>query len=127
MKLIIEYEGEKAGFLIYYIGKDEKDKKRGYINYMKVLRKYRGMGLATCLLWHLYDILNKEGIKYIELDDCSDLYRDRNNIYLKIGAKYIEENGPEMVWKIGTKYVKKLREEYKEKNNDKNYKVTNDS
>lgn len=111
MKLILEYDGKEVGSLIYYIGKD-KEKNRGYINYMNVLERYRGMGMATCLLWYLYDILYKEGIKYIEFDDCSDLYKDKNNIYLKVGAKYIENTGPEMIWKIRTKNVKMLREKY---------------
>jgi ribosomal protein S18 acetylase RimI-like enzyme len=115
MKLAIEYNGEEVGTLIYYIVKDKKEN-RGYINYIDVLEKYRGKGMATCLLWNLYDILYKNGVKCIEFDDCSDLYRDKNNIYLKIGAKYIEESGPEMIWKIWTKYVRKLREEYKNNN-----------
>lgn len=119
MRLSVEYNGEEVGFLKYYIGKDDKGNKMGYINYMEVLIEYRGIGIATCLLWYLYDILNKEGIKCVELDDCSDLYRDKNNIYLKVGAKYIEETCPEMIWKIGTKTVKKIREKYK----GNNYKV----
>ena len=113
MKLAIEYKGEEAGTLIYYIEKDKKGKEnRGYINYIDVLEKYRGKGIATCLLWHLYDILYNKGVKHVEFDDCSDFYRDKNNIYLKVGAKYKEETGPEMRWKIWTKNVKMLREKY---------------
>ena len=115
MKLTIEYNGEEAGFLTYDIGKNSKDRTIGYINYINILEKYRGKGLANALLWHLYDIMLNEKISNIEFDDCSDLYRDKNNIYLKIGAKYIENSGPEMVWKIWTKYVKNLRQKYKNK------------
>jgi GNAT superfamily N-acetyltransferase len=113
MKLILEYNGEEAGTLIYFIEK-EKDKDIGYINYIDVLEKYKGNGMGMALLWHLYDIL-REKIWCIKFDDCSDLYRHKNNIYIKVGAKYIENSGPEMVWKIWTKYVKNLRQKYKNK------------
>jgi ribosomal protein S18 acetylase RimI-like enzyme len=116
MKLAIEYNGEEAGILIYHIGKNSKNKIIGCINYINILEEYRGKGLAKALLWHLYDIMLNEKIRNIEFDDCSDLYRDKNNIYIKLGAKYIENSGPEMVWKIWTKYVKKLRYEYDNSN-----------
>jgi ribosomal protein S18 acetylase RimI-like enzyme len=121
MKLTIEYNGEEAGLLIYHIGKNSKNKTVCCINYINILEEYRGKGLAKALLWHLYDIMLNEKISCIEFDDCSDLYRDKNNIYLKIGAKYVESSGPEMVWKIWTKYVKKLRYEYYMNNDNKFY------
>jgi len=112
MKLVLEYNGEEAGTLTYYIGKDDKNRNIGYINFIEVLEKYRGKGMATSLLWYLYDVLLDKKIRYVEFDDCSDLYRNKNNIYIRLGAKYVENNGPEMIWKICTKYVKKLKDDF---------------
>ena len=110
MKLTIEYNEEETASLTYYI-----DKNIAYINYIKVLKKYRGKGMGISLLWNLYDILLLKKIRCVEFDDCSDLYRNKNNIYIKIGAKYIKDNAPEMIWKIWTKYVKKLYDKYSKK------------
>ena len=115
MKLFIEYSGEETGFLIYDLGKDDKNRNIAYIKYISVLEKYRGKGMAISLLWYLYDILLLKKIRCVEFDDCSDLYRNKNNIYIKIGAKYIKDNAPEMIWKIWTKYVKKLYDKYSKK------------
>jgi ribosomal protein S18 acetylase RimI-like enzyme len=111
MKLSVEYDGNEAATLIYYI-----ENSVSYINYINVLEKYRGKGMGTALLWHLYNILVDKKIRYVEFDDCSDLYRNKNNIYIKVGAKYIKDNGPEMRWKIYTKYVKKLKDNYYQSN-----------
>jgi hypothetical protein len=122
MKLFIEYSGEETGFLIYDLGKDDKNRNIAYIKYISVLEKYRGKGMAISLLWYLYDILLTRKIRYVEFDDCSDLYRNKKNIYTKVGAKYIKNNGPEMIWKIWTKYTKNLREKYTKNTNNK-YKI----
>jgi hypothetical protein len=42
----------------------------------------------------------KRGISTITLDDCSDRYRQSNNIYTKLGMKYDDEIGPEMTGKV---------------------------
>jgi len=34
-------------------------------------------------------------------------------LYIKVGAEYIEDGYPEMVWIIGLKNVKEKREKYK--------------
>jgi len=53
-----------------------------------------GKGHATTLL----NMLKKES-KSITLDDMSDHYRKSHNIYVKNGFQYVEEDGPEMIWR----------------------------
>ena len=43
----------------------------------------------------------KLGIKKITLDDCSDRYNQKDNLYLKMGMKYVSVgDGPEMVCRV---------------------------
>ena len=58
---------------------------------------YRGKGYATTLLNWLFDNLKSKGYNTIKVDDCTDLFRKPNNIYLVNGFKYIEEGYPEMI------------------------------
>lgn len=58
---------------------------------------YRGKGYATVLLNWLFDEVKSKGYKTINVDDCTDLFRKPNNIYLVNGFKYIEEGYPEMI------------------------------
>jgi ribosomal protein S18 acetylase RimI-like enzyme len=100
-----------CGFLTYLINKDEPN--IGTINYISVNQDQRGKGIGTKLLWTLYDYIKMDKkIKYVIWDDCSDYYRQKDNIYLKIGAKYINKNGPEMIWKINYKTVREKRKKY---------------
>ena len=57
---------------------------------------YRGKGYATVLLNWLFDIVKYKGYNTITLDDCTELFRKPNNIYLTNGFEYIEEGYPEM-------------------------------
>ena len=58
---------------------------------------YSGKGYATVLLNRLFDEVKSKGYKTINVDDCTDLFRKPNNIYLVNGFKYIEEGYPEMI------------------------------
>ena len=58
---------------------------------------YRDKGYATILLNWLFLEVKSKGCKTITLDDCTDLFRKPNNIYLVNGFKYIEEGYPEMI------------------------------
>lgn len=53
----------------------------------------------------------KRGITEITLDDCSDRYNQKHNLYLKMGMKYVSVgDGPEMVGKtnkVSKYYVQK--------------------
>lgn len=52
--------------------------------------------LASKLLIYACTHARKHGISIIEVDDCTDRYRQDHNFYIKNGFKYIEETGPEM-------------------------------
>ena len=58
---------------------------------------YKGKGYATTLLNWLFDEVKSKGYKTVKVDDCTDLFRKPNNIYLVNGFKYIEEGYPEMI------------------------------
>lgn len=107
----IELDNRVVGFLTFY---EECNDNQAIISFISVLSEYRGKGIATTLLWHLYDyIYNNTKIRYIMWDDCSDNFRvSRKNIYIKVGAQYVEKNGPEMIWRIRTKKVREKRDKY---------------
>lgn len=107
----IELYNKVIGFLTFYESCEDKEVS---ISFLNVLEEYRGKGIGTKLLWNLYDyVYNNTNYKYIKWDDCSDNYRvSKKNIYLKVGAQYVEKNGPEMIWRIRTKKVREKREKY---------------
>jgi len=66
-------------------------------NTMTVTSLYsRKKGCGTKLMMYSCKEQYDNGIKYIELDDCSERYREDHNIYVKFGMKYVDEYGPEM-------------------------------
>jgi ribosomal protein S18 acetylase RimI-like enzyme len=58
---------------------------------------YEGQGHASKLLSKLIVFAKKHEVKEIYLDDMSDNYRKKSNIYIKFGFTYIDDYGPEMV------------------------------
>ena len=59
---------------------------------------YRNKGYATKLLNEIknYLIKNNFNVNKIILDDCTDNFNTKNNLYLKFGFKYITNGEPEM-------------------------------
>lgn len=53
-------------------------------------------GFATLLLSAAIITAGEEGIEKVLLDDDSDNYQKKNNIYLKLGLRYVSDDGPEM-------------------------------
>ena len=81
----------------------------------------REKGYARTLLWSVYDAYKQNNQKNwyndyhvdaITWGDCSDRYRQDDNLYLKIGAYYKEEGDPEMVWDIRSSEVEDLRKQF---------------
>jgi len=108
----IEVENKVVGTLTFF--EIDKDDKESTIKFIEVKEENRGKGFGISLLWNFYDYIykNHKNIRYILWDDCSDNYRLKKNIYIKVGAKYIEKSGPEMIWKIRTKDVRHKRLKY---------------
>ena len=63
---------------------------------LHTIEKHRGYGYGYKILEYIKRICIERNIQTIELDDCTDLFGQDNNIYLKAGFKYKEENQPEM-------------------------------
>jgi len=59
--------------------------------------EYRNCGYGSKLLKRLIKYSKGIGIRSIYLDDMSDGYRGTHNIYRKMGFKYINDDGPEMM------------------------------
>ena len=110
-KLNIKLSNKVIGLLTFYENYDDKEVS---ISFISVLEEHRGKGIATKLLWNLYDhVYNNTKFRYIIWDDCSDNFRVfRKNIYQKVGAQYVKKIGPEMIWRIRTKKVKEKRDKY---------------
>ena len=110
-KLNIKLSNKVIGLLTFYENYDDKEVS---ISFISVLEEHRGKGIATKLLWNLYDhVYNNTKFRYIIWDDCSDNFRVfRKNIYQKVGAQYVKKIGTEMIWRIRTKKVKEKRDKY---------------
>jgi GNAT superfamily N-acetyltransferase len=67
-----------------------------------VLDKYQGKGYAYYLLIKMAQYLATIDVKTIELQDDSDNYRQKNNLYTLLGLKYIADSGPEMFATVST-------------------------
>lgn len=70
------------------------------ILYLKIKTNYRNKGYAKYLLLHTLKYAFDNMMCYVELDDVSDNYRCKNNIYLLIGLEYVHDYGPEMMGNI---------------------------
>ena len=69
------------------------------IRYISVSKEFRKQYIGTFLMLFsaLYVKINYKNIKLIELDDMTDNYKLKNNIYTLLGFKYTEtDGGPEM-------------------------------
>lgn len=57
----------------------------------------RQKGGGSALMAHAAKEALKRGIDQIDLDDCSDRYNQKNNLYTKMGMEYVSAgDGPEM-------------------------------
>lgn len=83
---------ELPGFIENVINIEEKALIILYIN-STIHGKGVGMLLACASILAAYGI----GIQSIFLDDNSERFRRRDNIYIKLGMRYVEPYGPEMV------------------------------
>ena len=56
----------------------------------------RGRGIGKKMLLEVATECLKNSCRYIEVDDMSDRYRLKKNIYIHCGLKYKNNTGPEM-------------------------------
>jgi hypothetical protein len=104
---------------VYYISDKEYDKhkinKKNVIAMIEVMFDYNNKSMtiinlisnipnkqyATNLILYASMEAKKRKIKSITLDDCSDNYRTKNNIYSNIGMVYEDDiTGPEMIGSV---------------------------
>lgn len=72
----------------------------------------RQKGGGSAMMVHAAKESIKRGIDRIDLDDCTDRYNQGDNIYLKMGMKYVSAgDGPEMVGSSATIAVYPLNTE----------------
>jgi len=81
---------------------------------MMVHSTIKGKGFGTLMLLIAFITSGEEGIEKILLDDDSDNYGKKNNIYFKLGLKYVEKDAPEMVGetKIVARKWRHMRKKY---------------
>ena len=72
------------------------DKRTCQIMFLYVPFVERGRGHAVTLLGSLAEMLAEDGCCRIELDDMSDRYRNKHNVYTRVGFHYSGRCGPEM-------------------------------
>jgi GNAT superfamily N-acetyltransferase len=110
------YEIRLDMFVVYYIGdklltlSEFKHKAKSLPAYIETVWDFslkemtvlfvnssvQGKGLGTLLLSAVIITAGNEGIEKVTLDDVSNNYRKRDNIYLKLGFRYEKKFGPEM-------------------------------
>ena len=67
------------------------------INSLYIYKQYRNQGHGTNLIKEFISTVLKKGCSRIILDDMTDNFNKTNNIYVKLGFRYIDtERGPEM-------------------------------
>lgn len=95
------------GSITFYIDTDDDDISIGYLSVNENLNDFelRHSSIGSFLLYMAISYAEYEGIETIKLDDDSDGFRTDNNIYLKIGLKYEEDYGPEMIGDVSTIYL----------------------
>lgn len=102
--LLLLYKNTKnkniyIGSVEFYINAD--DKEEVYVTSLFVDDKFRGKKYGTKILLRLYDYLAQfTSVKYATWTDCSDRCFSQDNLYVKFGATYVEENLPEMCWNL---------------------------
>lgn len=106
VKNIQSHDNFETGYIQYHINTDEKE---AILIYLFIHPNYQGVGYAKLLfqemLQDVFDTMKKAGINsfHIKLDDMSDRYGSKDNIYLKMGFDYLEKDeqgnpqGPEMI------------------------------
>jgi hypothetical protein len=57
----------------------------------------RNKGYASLLIIASCIISERFGLDTIELDDCSDNFKKKNNLYTNLSFRYIEDGFPEMI------------------------------
>jgi GNAT superfamily N-acetyltransferase len=84
---------EWAGELIAYRGDDEWT-----LESLFVENQFRGQGLGTCLLYTLSNYIHEQqdSLTMVTWTDASDRCFHPDNIYLKVGAIYVDDG--EMIW-----------------------------
>ena len=116
-KIILKHKNENkiSGYLTF-LKTDDDDDDEIVLMYINIEEEYTNKGLGTYLLWSLFDhiVCNDfyKDINYIVWDDCSDRSRKNNNIYINIGAKYVNKYGPEMILKIRSRTINLKRKRY---------------
>ena len=85
---------------VQFYTNDETDE--ATVTSVDVLEKYRGRGYSYYLLLQMAKYLEGIGIQTIELDDDSDNYRKKNNLYTSLGFEYLADFGPEMFANVST-------------------------
>ena len=82
---------------------------------VNVFEEYRGHGYGYYLLMQMAEYLTKINVQTIELQDDSDNYRQKNNLYTSLGFEYLADYGPEMFAKVSTILRKSNVEHFQEK------------
>ncbi len=75
----------------------DKDERRLHIIDLGTKEEFRGKGFASILLKKMIDEAYRLQCRTITLDDASDLFGKKENIYLKFGFEYVVSGQPEMI------------------------------
>lgn len=93
----------------YISGIVYKNEKELYINYFHVKYENRGNGIGSKLLKKIILVsINKYNINKVFLEDESQKYRKKNNIYIKFGFIYITKESKKMKLNINKKVLIEL-------------------
>ena len=125
MLLLLYKKDVYIGSVEFYINSD--DKKEVYVTSLFVDEQFRGKKYGTKILLRLYDYLAEfTTVKYATWTDCSDRCFSSDNLYVKFGATYVEENLPDMCWNLYDRssrmYRRNFIKQFEGENKDENEK-----
>jgi hypothetical protein len=87
-----------ANSFLHGVFTTENDNKILIITNLFTKIEFRGNKYASKLLNSALNEARLNNCKYITLTDCTDLFNNHKNIYLKNGFSYVEEGSPEMTF-----------------------------
>jgi GNAT superfamily N-acetyltransferase len=93
MTLFDSATNNKVAHVTYYLNPDDKEV---FVGYLDVMPDAQGQGFGKMMMiLMLADLMSDVEVRYIRLDDCSDLALQKRSLYFKLGFRIANASNPE--------------------------------